>query len=118
MIMSLLTDITRCSNSTFEDSFYKNRRRQKKNYETEIKTLNEKLKQMQDKLDGLQQKQLQGDLASERNAINKSKFNKFDHINMKIVLRFCKIRCSPSKSSSSSQCDIFIQLTKPVCQAY
>jgi hypothetical protein len=48
----------------------------------EIKSLNGKLKQMQEKLDGLQQKQLQGDLARGRYAINKSKFNKFDHINM------------------------------------
>ncbi len=55
----------------------------------EIKSLNEKLKQMQEKLDGLQQKQLQGDLARGRNAINKSKFNKFDHIKMEIVLGFC-----------------------------
>jgi hypothetical protein len=69
----------------FKDSFYKNWRRQKKNYETEIKSLNEKLKQMQEKLDGLQQKQLQGDLARGRNAINKSKFNKFNHINMEII---------------------------------
>jgi hypothetical protein len=63
MTMSLLSDITGRSNSTFEDSFYKNWRRQKKNYEMEIKSLIEKIKQMQEKLDGLQQKQLQGDLA-------------------------------------------------------
>jgi hypothetical protein len=42
MAMSLLTNITGRSDSTFEDSFYKNWRRQKKNYEMEIKTLNEK----------------------------------------------------------------------------
>ncbi len=60
--MSALTYITH-SDSIFEESFYKNWRRQKKNYEMEIKGLNEKLKQMQEKLDGLQQKQLQGDLA-------------------------------------------------------
>ncbi len=52
--------------------------------------MNEKLKQMQEKLDGLQQNQLQGDLARGRNTINKSKFNKFDHINMKIISGFCK----------------------------
>jgi hypothetical protein len=68
-----------------KDSFYKNWRRQKENYETEIKTLNGKLKQMQEKLDGLQQKQLQGDLARGRNAINKSTFNKFKHINVEIL---------------------------------
>jgi peptidoglycan hydrolase CwlO-like protein len=79
----------------FEDSFYKNWRRQKKNYEMEIKSLNEKIKQMQEKLDSLQQKQLQGDLARGRNAINKSKFNKFDHVNMEIVSRFCKNKISP-----------------------
>jgi hypothetical protein len=78
--MSVLSDITR-SDSMFEDSFYKNWRRQKKNYGTEIKSLNEKLKQMQEKLDRLQQKQLQGDLDRRGNTINKSKFNKFDHIN-------------------------------------
>ncbi len=79
----------------FEDSFYENWRRQKKNYETEIKSLNENLKQMQEKLGGLQQKQLQGDLARERNAINKLKFNKFVHINMEIVSRFCKNKMFP-----------------------
>jgi hypothetical protein len=84
MTMSLITNITH-SDSMFQESFYKNWRRQKKNYETEIKSLNEKLKQMQEKLDGLQQKQLQGDLARGRNAINKSMFNKFDHINMDTV---------------------------------
>jgi hypothetical protein len=50
---------------------------------------------MQAKLDGLQQKQLQGDLARGRNAINKLKFNKFDHINMEIVLGFCKNKILP-----------------------
>jgi hypothetical protein len=79
----------------FEDSFYKNWRRQKKNYETEIKSLNEKLKQKQKKLDGLQQKQLLGDLARGRNAINKLKFNTFNHINMEIVLGFGKNKIFP-----------------------
>ncbi len=50
---------------------------------------------MQEKLDTLQQKQLQGDLARGRNAINKSKFNKFDHINMEIFSGFCKNEMSP-----------------------
>jgi hypothetical protein len=49
------------NNSVLEDSFYDKWRRQK-NYETEINTLNNKLRKMQEKLDGLQQKQLQGDL--------------------------------------------------------
>jgi hypothetical protein len=93
--MSLLTSITERSNSTLEDTFYDNWRRQKKYYETEIKTLNEKLKQMQEKLDGLQQRQLQGDLGRGRNSINKSKFNKFDHINMEIVSGFCKNKMFP-----------------------
>jgi hypothetical protein len=59
MTMSSITDITH-SNSTFEDSFYQKWRRQKKNYEIEIESLSEELKQMQQKLDSLQQKQLQG----------------------------------------------------------
>jgi hypothetical protein len=46
-------------------------------------------------LDGLQQKQLQGDLARARNAINKLKFNKFDHINMENVSGFCKNKMLP-----------------------
>jgi hypothetical protein len=50
---------------------------------------------MQEKLDGLQQKQLLGDLARGRIAINKSKLNKFDHINMEIVLGFCKNKMFP-----------------------
>ncbi len=78
----MLTDVTEQNDSTLEDSFYDNWRRQKKIYETEIKTLNKKLNQMQEKLNILQQKQLQGDLGRGRNSINKSKFNKFDHINM------------------------------------
>jgi hypothetical protein len=82
MRTSLLTDVTEQNDSTLEDSFYDNWRRQKKIYETEIKTLNKKLNQMQEKLNILQQKQLQGDLGRGRNSINKSKFNKFDHINM------------------------------------
>jgi hypothetical protein len=57
--------------------------------------LNEKLKQMQEKLDRLQQKQLQGDLSRGGDAINKSKFNKFEHVNMEIVLGFCKNKMFP-----------------------
>jgi hypothetical protein len=95
MRTSLLTDITERNNSTLEDSFYDNWRRQKKFYETEIKRLNKKLNQMQEKLDILQQKQLQRDLGRGRNSINKSKFNKFDHINMETVLGFCKNKMFP-----------------------
>ena len=54
-------NITGINNSVLEDSFYYKWRRQK-NYETEINTLNDKLRKMQEKLEGLQQKQLQGDL--------------------------------------------------------
>ncbi len=113
--MSLLTNIARCSDSTFEDSFYKNWRRQKKNYKTEIKTLNEKLKQMQEKLDGLQQKQLQGDLARERNAINKSKFNKFDHIHMEIVLQFYKNKMFPIYKFLEQSMLIFLSNKQSLC---
>ncbi len=88
----------------FEDSFCKNWRRQKKNYETEIKSLNEKLKHMQEKLDGLQQKQLQMYLTRGRNAINKLKFNKFNHINMEIILGFCKNKMFPIYKFLSSLC--------------
>jgi hypothetical protein len=55
--MTSLDDSTGMNDSTLEDSFYNNWREQKKKYETQIHTLNEKLKQIQEKLDGLQQKQ-------------------------------------------------------------
>ncbi len=84
----------------------------------EINSLNKKLKQMQEKLVGLQQKQLQGDLARRRNALNKSKFNKFDHINMEIVSGFCKDKMPSISSLSSVNVDMFVQQKKPVCQAY
>jgi hypothetical protein len=99
----------------FEDSFYKNCRRQKKNYETEIKSLNEKLKQMQEKLDSLQQKQLQGDLARGRNAINKSKFNKVDHINMEIVLGLCKNKMFPIYKFLEQSMLIFLSNKQSLC---
>jgi hypothetical protein len=95
MRTSLLINITEQNNSTLEDSFYDNWRRQKKFHETEIKTLNKKLNQLQEKLDILQQKQLQRDLGRGRNSINKSKFKKFDHINMETVLGFCKNKMFP-----------------------
>ena len=65
----MLTDITEQNDSTLKDSFYDNWRRQKKIYEMEIKTLNKKLNQMQEKLDILQQKQLQGDLFRGRTSL-------------------------------------------------
>jgi hypothetical protein len=115
MTMSLLTNITGCSNSTFEDSFYKNWRRQKKNYKTEIKTWNEKLKQMQEKLDGLQQKQLQGIWSGEgRLLTNQSSTNL-------IIYTWRLFRNSTKKYVLNLQVpravnvDIFVQQTKPVC---
>jgi hypothetical protein len=42
----------------------------------EIKKLKEEVRQMQDRLDSLQQKQLQGDLGRGRNTMNKTKFNR------------------------------------------
>jgi hypothetical protein len=112
--MSALSDITR-SNGMFEDSFYKNWRRQKKNYETEIKSLNGKLTQMQEKLDSLQQKQLQGDLARGRNAINKSKFNKLDNINMEIVTGFCKNKMFPIYKFPEQSILIFLSNKQSLC---
>ncbi len=53
-------NITGMNNSVLEDSFY-DKWRMQKNYETEINTLNDKLRKMQERLEGLQQKQLQGD---------------------------------------------------------
>ncbi len=64
-------------------------------YESEIKRLKGEVSQMLEKLDGLQQKQLQGDLARGRNATKKSKCSKFEHCNMEVVLAFCKKRMFP-----------------------
>jgi hypothetical protein len=50
--MSSIAHIT-SSYSMSRNPSTKNWRRQKKNYETEIKSLNEKAKQKQEKLDGL-----------------------------------------------------------------
>ncbi len=112
--MSALTYITR-SDSIFEESFYKNWRRQKKKYETEIKGLNEKLKQMQEKLDGLQQKQLQGDLARGRNTINKLKFIKLNHLNMEIVWGFCKNKMFPIYKLLEQSMLIFFSNKQSLC---
>jgi hypothetical protein len=54
--------------SVLEDSFYDKWRRQK-NYETEINTLNNKLRKMQEKLEGLQQKHFQVDLFRGRTSL-------------------------------------------------
>ncbi len=61
-------NITGMNNSVLEDSIYDKWRRQK-NDETEINTLNDKLRKMQEKLEGLQQKQLQGDLFRGRTSL-------------------------------------------------
>jgi hypothetical protein len=77
--------------------------------------LNEKLKQMQKKLDNLQQKQLQGDLARGRNAINKSKLNKSDHINMEIILGFCKNKMFPIYKFLEQSMFIFSSNEQSLC---
>ncbi len=59
-------NITGMNNSVLEDSY---KWRRQKNYETEISTLNDKLRKMQEKLEGLQQKQLQGDLFRGRTSL-------------------------------------------------
>jgi hypothetical protein len=66
-------------------------------------------------LDGLQQKQLQGDLARGRNAINKSNFNKFDHINMEIVLGFCKNKMFPIYKFLEQSMLIFLSNDQSLC---
>ncbi len=81
----------------------------------EIKKLNEKLKKMQEKLDGFHQKQLQGDLSRRRNAINKLKFNKFNHINMEIVLGFCKNTMVPIYKFLEQSMLIFLSNKKSLC---
>jgi hypothetical protein len=93
--MSSLINTNGQSNDLFQEEVYDNRRRQKKYFEMEIKKLKEEVRQMQEKLDSLQQKKLQGDLGRGRNAMKKTKFNKFNHINMMIVLAFCKNRMFP-----------------------
>jgi hypothetical protein len=93
--MSFLIDTTGLRDDPFQDEVYESWRRQKKYYTMEIKKLKEEVKQMQEKLDGLQQKHLQGEMGRGRNAMNKTKFNKFDHINMETVSLFCKNRLFP-----------------------
>jgi hypothetical protein len=66
-------------------------------------------------LDGLRQKQLQGDLARGRNAINKSKFNKFNHINMEIVLGFCKNKMFPIYKFLEQSLLIFLSNEQSLC---
>ena len=88
--MSSLINTTGQSVDPFQEGVYDIWRRQKKYYKMEIKKLKKEARQMQEKLDGLQQKHIQGELSRGRNAMNKTKFNKFDHINMEIVSSFCK----------------------------
>jgi hypothetical protein len=80
-----------------------------------MKSLNEKLKQMQEKLDGLQQKQLLWDLARRRNAINKLKFNKFDHINMEIISGFQKNKMFPIYKFLEQSMLIFLPNEQSLC---
>ena len=92
--MSSLIDTTEIGNDPFQEE-YATWRRQRKYYKSEIKRLKGEVSQMREKLDGLQQKQLQGDLARGRNAMKKSKFSKFEHCNMEVVSNFCKKRMFP-----------------------
>jgi hypothetical protein len=70
---------------------------------------------MQEKLDGLQQKQLQGDLVRGRNTINKLKFHKFDHINMEIDLEFCKNKIFPIYKFLKQSMLIYFGPTNKAC---
>ncbi len=81
---------------------------------------------MQEKLDGLQQEQLQGDLARGRNAMKKSKFSKFEHCNMEVVLTFCKKRMFPVYKfleesmliySSSHKQSLCVKLSKEITKS-
>ncbi len=76
--MSSLIDTTEIGNDPFQEE-YATWRRQRTYYKPEIKRLKGEVSQMGEKLDGLQWKQLQGDLARGRNAMKKSKFSKFEH---------------------------------------
>jgi hypothetical protein len=92
--MSSLIDTTEIGGNPFQEE-YATWRRQRKYYKSEIKRLKGEVSQMQEKLDRLQQKQLQGDLARGRNAMKKLKFSKFKHCNIEVVLTFCKKRMFP-----------------------
>ncbi len=85
--MSSLINTTEIGDDPFQEE-YANWRRQRKYYKSEIKRLKAEESQMREKLEGLQQKQLQGDLARGRNAMKKSKFIKFEHCNMEVVSNF------------------------------
>ncbi len=120
--MSSLIDTTEIGNDPFQEE-YANWRRQRKYYESEIKRLKEEVSQMQEKLDGLQQKQLQGDLARGRNAMKKSKFSKFEHCNMEVISNFCKKRMFPVYKfleqsmliySSSHERSLCVKLSKEI----
>ncbi len=70
---------------------------------------------MQEKLDGFQQKQLQGDLVRGGDAMKKSKLNKFDHINMEIVLWFCKNKMFPIYKFLEQSMLIFLSNQQCLC---
>ena len=70
---------------------------------------------MQEKSDILQQKQLQGDLTRGRNAFNKSKFNKFDHINMEIISGLCKNKMFPIYKFLEQSMLIFLSNEQSLC---
>ncbi len=82
---------------------------------------------MQEKLDGLQQKQLQGDPARGRNAMKKSKFSsKFKNCNIEVVLTFCKKRMFPVYKfleqsmliySSSHEQSLCVKLSKEITKS-
>ena len=92
--MSSLIDMTEIGIDPFQEE-YVTWRRQRKYYKSQIKRLKGEVSQMHEKLNGLQQKQLQGDLARGGNAMKKSKFSKFEHCNMEVVSTFCKNRMFP-----------------------
>jgi hypothetical protein len=99
--MSSLIDMTEIGNNPFREE-YANWRRQRKYYESEMKRLKAEVSQMQEKLDGLQQEQLQGDLARGRYAMKKSKFSKFEHCRSFQI--YARKGCFLSTNSLSSQC--------------
>jgi hypothetical protein len=114
--------MTEIGDNLFQEE-YATMRRQRKYYESEIKRLKGEVSQMQEKLDGLQQKQLQGDLARGRNDMKKSKLSKFKHCNMEVVSTFCKKRMFPVSKfleqsmliySSSHKQSMCVKLSKEI----
>ncbi len=120
--MSSLIDMPEMGNDPFQEE-YATWRRQRKYYKSEIKRLKGEVSQMQEKLDGLQQKQLQGDLARGRNVMKKLKFSEFEHCNMEVVLAFCKkwmfpvyksLKQSMLIYSSSHEQSLCVKLSKEI----